>query len=498
MPSRFSGRYGPAVLIALLGLVPNIVLTTAFTPLADVLTKALHTSPLVLELAEGMSNAGYAVGAVLAAYLGQRFLQRRLFLGYEAAFVVGSVLTAVAGSAAPFFAGRLLQGTATGFMLVAALPPLVTRYGAGRLRITVTIVNVGLFGATTVGPLVGGPAAAAGQWRLLFWIVAALGAAGFVVALLGYPAFDPPDPGLRLDRPAVLLAVAATFLPFFATSVLGGASFTSPVFLVPFVVGLVALGVLSVLEYRKRDPLMPVKALSTQLPVTGTVVAMIAGAVFVTAVELSQLFLTQAAGVTPASAGLSFWPMPLGLVIAAVLFGVLLPTRGLALLVLAGLIALGLGVALLLAVTGPGARFGWATLLLGFGAGATVSPGLFLAAFGVPSQALGRAFALVELLRSEAAYAVAPVIATIARGAPSLADGVRVGLVASLALAGLGLLVAVLLPAVSGARLRAPQLQKWLDGDGQALPSPRTAIHLRPSVEDDQAEPLLPRALRPE
>jgi hypothetical protein len=364
----------------------------------------------------------------------------------------------------------------------------------------VTIVNVGLFGATTVGPLVGGPVAAAGQWRLLFWVVAALGAAGFVVAAVGYPAFDPPDPGLRLDRPAIVLAVAATFLPFFATSVLMGASFTAPVFLVPFVVGLVALGALIVLEYRKDDPLMPVKALSTQLPVTGTVVAMVAGAVFVTAVELAQLFLTKAAGVAPASTGLAFWPMPVGLVVAAVLFGVLLPTRGLALLVVSGLVALGAGTGLLLAVAGRGTLVGWATLLLGFGAGATVSPGLFLAAFGVPSQALGRAFALVELLRSEAAYAVAPIIATFAQGAPRLTDGVRVGLVAMLALAGVGLVVAVLLPAVSGARLRAPELQKWLDGDGQALPSPPTAIHLRPSVEDEdgQAEPLLPRALRPE
>jgi MFS family permease len=193
--------------------------------------------------------------------------------------------------------------------------------------------------------------------------------------------------------------------------------------------------------------------------------------------------------------------MPVGLVVAALLFGVLLPTRALALLVDAGLVALGIGVGMLVVVVGrgqPGALFGWATLLLGFGAGATVSPGLFLAAFGVPSQALGRAFALVELLRSEAAYAVAPIIATIARGSSSLASGLRIGLVATLALAVLGLVVAVVVPAVSGARLRAPELQKWLDGDGQALPSPRTAIHLRPSVEDEQAEPLLPRALRPE
>jgi hypothetical protein len=91
---------------------------------------------------------------------------------------------------------------------------------------------------------------------------------------------------------------------------------------------------------------------------------------------------------------------------------------------------------------------------------------------------------------------VAPIIATIAQGASTPAAGVRVGLLAMVALAGLGLVVAIVLPAVSGARLRAPALQKWLDGEGQALPSPVTAIHLRPSVEDESAEPLLPRAVR--
>jgi len=56
--------------------------------------------------------------------------------------------------------------------------------------------------------------------------------------------------------------------------------------------------------------------------------------------------------------------------------------------------------------------------------------------------------------------------------------------------------VALALPALSGARLRAPDLDAWLEDGEQALPSPRTAIHLRPSVEDEQAEPLLPRRRR--
>jgi hypothetical protein len=61
------------------------------------------------------------------------------------------------------------------------------------------------------------------------------------------------------------------------------------------------------------------------------------------------------------------------------------------------------------------------------------------------------------------------------------------------ALAGLGVVLALVIPAVSGARLRAPDLDGWLNGDGKALPSPTTATHRRPSVEDEEAEPLLPR-----
>jgi hypothetical protein len=223
---------------------------------------------------------------------------------------------------------------------------------------------------------------------------------------------------------------------------------------------------------------------------------MVAGAVVVTTLQLVQTFLSDVAKEGPAAAGAMFWPLPVGVLVAAALFGLLLRTRWLPLLVVGGLAALTGAAVLLLALSrsDPGPVVGYASALLGFGAGATVSPGLFLAAFGVPAQTLGRAFALVELLRSESGYAVAPVVAVVAQGTGDLAGGVRIGLLAMAALGGLGLVLALVIPAVSGARLRAPDLDGWLNGDGKALPSPTTATHLRPSVEDDEAEPLLPRS----
>ena len=112
-------RYGAGVAIALLGLCPYIVLTTASLPLQPVLEKDLHTSAQTLQLAGGMSNAGYALGAVIAAMLAQRIVSRHLFLAYEAMFVAGSVLAVTATGGEIFFAGRVLQGVATGLMLVA-------------------------------------------------------------------------------------------------------------------------------------------------------------------------------------------------------------------------------------------------------------------------------------------------------------------------------------------------------------------------------------------
>ena len=105
------------------------------------------------------------------------------------------------------------------------------------------------------------------------------------------------------------------------------------------------------------------------------------------------------------------------------------------------------------------------------------------------STSLGRAFALVELLRAEAAFAVAPVVLFLAQRAPDLGDGVHLGVELMLALAVVGLLVALGVPALSGARLRAPDLSAWLDDGDKALPSPLVGSRVR-AVDDPEREAL--------
>jgi MFS family permease len=494
--SRLRGTYGMAVAIALLALCPELVLSTALLPLTGVMVDDLGTSQTWLQVANGVSNAAFAVGVVLAAALAQRFRQRRLFLAYAAAFVLGSVLAAAAPSLPVLLVGRVVQGGSTGLMMISALPPLVTRFGPGRLPLTVAIVNVGLFGATTLGPLVGGLTAGAGAWRSLLWAVAGAGALTLVAAVVGYPAIDPVDPDLPFDVAALALALLASLSTFLAASLVSTVSLSSAAFWMPFVTGIASVVALVVVEAHKDQPLMPVRELSTQLPVTGTLVAMISGATFVTVVELVQVYLDSVAHEDPASAGLSFWPMPLGLLVASTAFGLLFRTRYLPVLVNVGLLALTGGCALLLRLStsyGTG-LVPVASALLGFGAGATVSPGLFLAALGVRSQRLGRAFALVQLLRLTATFAIGPLVVYVAQHQSSLARGIHLGIWVTVAMAGLGLVVSLLIPALSGARLQEPDLEAWLEEGEQGLSSPATAAGVR-SGPDEAAHHVLPAPL---
>ncbi|MDR7301738.1 MFS transporter [Haloactinomyces albus] len=477
-----AGNYPTAVALALLALCPFIVLSTAVPVFERQLITALDTTAFGAGLAGSLANAGYAFGAVAAADLIRRLSPRAVYLLCEAGFVVGSLLSAFASSITMFTIGRALQGVTTGMLLVAALPPLVTNHGAAKLPLTAAFVNLGLFGMVTLGPVVGGLVAGFTTWRAPFVGVAALGVIGMTFGVLGFGRAKPHSRRAGFDWSAIPVAATATFLPFFAVAWLTSSSFTAPGFLLPLVVGLAGLGTLLVRQYRKDRALMPLKLLAHTLPITGVSVAMVAGAGFTTLIELSVVYLLQVAHLPPATAGALLAPQLAGIAIAAWLFKRMLSTRWLPVLAFSGLSIVTVGGVLLLFAVGSGGivpMVPLAGLLLGFGAGAGVAPGLFMGGLSVPSTRLGPTFALVELLRAEAAFLLGPVLLHIAMLTEALAGGIRLAtliLVILMAVSGVILLGVLLL---GGARPHAPDLEGWLQGQSSAYHSPPLAATVR-------------------
>jgi MFS family permease len=472
--------YAIAVAIALFALCPFIVLSSASTAIEPSLMGDLGASRFAVGLAGALANAGYAFGAVVAAELVRRVPARRVYLACELGFALGSLAALTAPNITLFVAGRTLQGLSTGMLLVSALPPLVTKHGVDKLPTTAAVASLGLFGTVTLGPLVGGLVAGSGAWRALFAVAALLGVCGIAVGALGFESTEPT--GGEFDWTAMPLALAATALPFFGVSWLAhSGSFSSPGFVVPLAVGLVALVVLVVSQYRKDDALMPVRPIAHTLPVTGITGAMAVGATVTGVGELAALYLTKVSGDGALTVGWLVTSQVAGAAVAAWLFRRVLPTRWLPVLALSGLVsvAVGGGMLLWLSASSAHALVPVASFFLGFGAGAGVTPALFMVGLSVPSSRLPPTFALVELLRSAAAFLLAPVLLELAMSARSVEHGVHVGVLVCIGLVGVVAVAVVALYALGGAHLQQPDLRVWVDGDEPAYDSPPLAAEVR-------------------
>lgn len=482
------GSYVANAALVLLALCPQIVVSTALDLLEPSIARGLHAGRSMLGLASPLADGGYALGAVIAADLSARFERRALFFVCEGGFVAGAALVALAPSAALVVAGSALAGLATGTLLVVATPSIVMDFPTAKVPVTGVVFLMGFFGATTLGPVLGGIVGHTGLWRPFYGALAAAGVANLALAALVVPVDPPAMPGRRIDVLGLALAAAGTGLAFVGSAALVAGP-ERPLGWSLAALGLAALAALLVQQYRSDDPFVPVKPLSTAMPLLGLGCAMVSGAAFVALLDLIETVMVRGRHASPLAVGLTLWPAILGAVVAAGVFRMLFRTRLIPVLALGGMAALVAAGALV--ATDPlvagSAGVAAIALALGLGAGATVSPSLFLASFGVPAEQIGPTFALVELLRSAAAFLPGPVVMGIAlsaamgsartatpRVAPMLAAA-HVGAWTIAGLTALGALGLVVAFRRFGLELRRPDLQAWHDGTGLALPSPDVA-----------------------
>jgi MFS family permease len=457
--------YPAAVALVVCALVPFLALTAALTPLVELVGKDLRLGKSALELTTGMSDAAYAFGTVLAVQFAQHLPARRMLILYVSLFVACAFLAAWAPTRGVFVGALVCEGLCTSLMLIAAVPPLVTGFGADKMVWTGAIMNLCIFGAVAAGPAIGELAASWKSWRTLFWAVAAVSVLALVFACLTYEDEDPHDTSAPWDWVAVALGAVGCVAAFFGAARLESTRSVTVEALVPLVAGIALVVILVVYQYRRKNALMPVRELATTLPVFGILIALCASA---SAFGLMDMALTALAKARPSHAALLLLP-ELGAALAtAALFGALFRSRYMPVLALSGLVLVCAAAAVLTGIADGGdARVLAGAALVGLGVGASVSPALFIAGFSLRSENIQRVFALIELLRGVGAFLFAPVLLFVV-GLASL----RVGAWICLGLAAAGTLGAIALFARKGARLQKPDLESWQEGGEPAWKSP--------------------------
>jgi MFS family permease len=463
-----AGNYWFAVAMVVAALTPFLALSAAINPLQSAISHSIGLGSAGMEMSAGMADAAYCFGTILAVQLAALLPGRRLLLIYASVFTFATILTAISAGPVPFFIGRILQGLMTSLMLITAAPALVLGYPINRMRTTAMVMNMGIFGAVAVGPVIGGAFVSLHDWRLLFWIAAAVGALAIVMCLVTFSDQAPLDRELGFDIESFGLASVGCVAAFFGGSNLADHGFTSAIVLIPMVLGVACLVGLIVHQTFVKDPLMPIRQLGHTVPLAAILLAMFAGAGSVALVGLVQI--------TVASHHISsavFWPELGGAVLTAFLFGALFFTRWVPFLAFAGIVFLaGTGVLLTGAAEGNTTLIVIGTAGLGLGVGGSVAPALFVASFSLPSLQLQRIFALVEMLRGVAAFLTAPLIIHIAQTVGSTpADGMRTATWVATGVLGVGAVLVLGMIYAGGVHFTTPQIEEWLAGGPVAIKS---------------------------
>lgn len=484
-----AGRYSAVATMVMFALIPYLALSAALGPLTPIISSQLHMSAQTMSLGSGLANAAYALGTILAVQFAQHFPQRRMLLGYAVLLVIGSVLTAAATDPAMFIVGHVIQGLCTSLLLIAAVPPLAIGYPPNKLRDTAVIMNMCIFGAVALGPLVGGLQAESHAWRPLFWIVAGIALVALILAVVTFDDAPAANPDSPRDLRAIGLAAVGCVAAFFGAAELTSHAFLDGETIVPLLGGLALIVVLVVYQFRAKRPLLTIRTMITSsIPVAGIVVALFAAAASVSATALTAGALE--ARYSPLHIGLLYLPEVGGAVLSAIALGLVVRRRAMHYLPLAGMAMLAAGIAVFrISVPSSQAMTLVGSGLTGIGLGATVAPALFVAGFSLPAANLQRVFAIVELFRAVAAFMVAPIFIHFAAATGGGLDaGTAIALWIGLGLAVGGAIIGVVIYALSGARPQTPDLDRFLAGRAPAWESPPLLARVRRS----QPEPKVP------
>jgi MFS family permease len=511
---RWAKSYGANVVLVVLTLFPGLINTSAIALAAPVIGADLGVPPDIAARLPLLSDAALAFGCVLAAELTRRVESRALYFVLLAVSLATSLASALAPRFGVLLAAHTVHGLAAGMLFVVVLPPLLSTFGSARLGATATVLVPALFGAVTLGPLLGGLIAAPGTWRLIFAAEVVVALVAFALARQVVAKREPQGTDQPVDWYAIGTSLVGSALVYIGVGNLAGRDWRDPLASGPVVVGVLMYVALIVGEAREREPLVPVRKLATSLALVGTIATVVGSMTFSALTQCFTLSLLRVDGLTPRETGLEFWPEFPSALASGFLFGRLVTTKWVVLSGAGGLCLIALGAAIARFVAPVDAREVEALCVLSaFGAGLSVSPGLFIVALSFERPLLGRAIALLNLFRLTGGFISAPgvehTIGTHARdhltvlspSAAPLAEGAMRALVVgrvvpyvpppeplrhalalgiadayvtivALALAGLAAIAALLLAA--HVRLRAPDLRRF-DAGQPALDAPTLA-----------------------
>jgi EmrB/QacA subfamily drug resistance transporter len=285
---------------------------------------------------------GYTLGLAtvipLTGWAADRFGTKRLFMGSVVAFVLGSLLCAVASTIMQLIVFRVVQGVSGGMLMPLGFMIMTREAGPGRLGRLMSILSIPMLLAPIAGPILGGWLIDTSSWKWIFLINLPIGLATFVLAGIVFPR-DHPARSETFDVIGGLLLSPglATFL-FAVSSVPRYGTVADRRVLIPAAIGLVLIVAFVVHALHRADhPLIDLRLFQNPVLTRANVTMLLFAAAFFGAGLLLPSYFQQVLHQTPMQAGVHMIPQGLGAMLTMRLTGPLVDRQGPGKIVLVGI-----------------------------------------------------------------------------------------------------------------------------------------------------------------
>lgn len=332
------------------------------------------------------------------------FGRRRVFLLGLGLFTGFSLLGGLAQSGAWLIAARALQGASGAVLAPATLTLLTTTFSnpAERRRALGAWSATAASGAA-IGVLVGGVLTDLLDWRWVLFVNVPIGVALLAGAAWAIPRSRVGGVARRLDVAGALSVTAGLALLVYGIVDAKTHSWTSAWTLSVLALGGASLGVFALIEGRLAEhPLVPLEVFRRRSLTVANVVSLTFGASIFSVFFFLSLYLQQINGDTPLRAGLSFLPIGLSILFAALMASRLVARLGARRQLMIGLLVAAAGLAWMTRLA-PGDGY-WSSVLLpellaGIGFGLSIVPMTLGGTAGVALQQAGLASGLLNTTR---------------------------------------------------------------------------------------------------
>nr|WP_269668202.1 MDR family MFS transporter [Staphylococcus gallinarum] len=301
---------------AFITILNQTLLGTALPPIM----KDLQVSESTVQWLQSIFMLVNGIMIPITAFLIERFTSRQLFLTAMIIFAAGTLLCAVGPEFTTLLIGRVLQAAGAGIMMPLMQTILFLLFPVEKRGTAMGLFGLVIAFAPAIGPTLSGVLVEHLSWRSVFYVVLPI---AIIIIITSYfllkNVTETTHP--KLDIASVILSTLGFGGLLYSFSSVGEAGWTSIQFLLPLIIGIIALVIFIRRQLKLKEPMLEFRVFNYGIYTLGTVLSMFVFGVLIATNIILPLYMQNMLQFSALESGLVLLP-------GAILMGIMNPVTG--------------------------------------------------------------------------------------------------------------------------------------------------------------------------